>query len=105
MRTLDCAHKLRIRYLLPTPVEASFLDRFPDCEVELQRFSQFVVGAKDQFTVRCEQLWRVAGVIGNNELTATFGKPHGAAEAEELVAAFEATLGEVFGPVETVVRD
>jgi hypothetical protein len=73
-KTLDCAKKVRIHYLLDAPLSPDFLQLFPDAECSIQRFSSFVVGARDHFTVVKQNRLHVAGVMGEARLVATFGK-------------------------------
>ncbi|MBI2566910.1 MAG: hypothetical protein HYV63_07770 [Candidatus Schekmanbacteria bacterium] len=76
-QTLDCANKLRIHYDLPAPVLASLGDYFPDAEVTVDAFSRLVQGAKDHLVIQRAGVFRAAGVIGEQTMVVTFGKPGG----------------------------
>ena len=91
--TLDCAHKVRIHYRLPIAVTEDLLAGFagPDVTVDVQRFSERVAGAKDHFTVIRPGELRAAGVLGEREIVATFGKS-GGERPERLMNAFQRTL-------------
>lgn len=100
-RTLDCASKVRVHYLLPRALDEAFVEAFAGDDVTWRRFSELVAGAKDQFEIRRGSELRVAGVVGDARLTATFGKSNGAAQAEAIVAGFEQVLAGLFGRVVT----
>lgn len=73
-RTLDCAHKVRVRYYLPLEIDRLFLAQLPGTEVEIQEFSKMVEGAKDHFRVGQGRTWSATGVIGERLLVVTYGK-------------------------------
>ena len=90
-KTLDCAKKVRVHYLLPRWLDESFAELFPDAQVTVQRFSRFVNGAKDHLTVTCDDRFRAAGVLGASRLVVTYGKTAWQWSPAEIVA-FEARL-------------
>jgi len=76
--TLDCASKLRIHYLLPSPLQVGLCRALSARDerllLDVQAFSQHVAGAKDHVTVRRPHDLRVAGVLGEPRLVATYAK-------------------------------
>jgi len=102
VHTLDCATKLRIHYLLPSPLPDAFRARFPGARVTLDAFSRLVAGARDHFTVSRPAVFHASGVVGEARLVVTYGKPNGDPPVEA-VAEVEAVLVALgLGPVVTV---
>jgi hypothetical protein len=102
--TLDCAYKLRIHYVLPTAITESFLSHFPEHSATVHRFSSFVRGAKDHFTLVREGRVHISGVFGDTKLVVTYSKAKVkscAAEMESLAATLQRSG---FGKVQFRVR-
>lgn len=103
--TLDCASKLRIHYLLPRALEVELCQglaaRDERLLLDVQAFSLLVAGAKDHVTVRRPHDLRVAGVLGEPRLVATYGKGEDA-DPEGGRALVEGFLRERFESVERV---
>ncbi|HBP20052.1 MAG TPA: hypothetical protein DEA08_19970 [Planctomycetes bacterium] len=106
--TLDCASKLRIHYLLPLELELGLCEALAARDerllLDVQAFSKLVAGAKDHVTVRRPHDLRVAGVLGEPRLVATYAKgermdPQG---AQALVEGF---LAERFTRLERVTTE
>lgn len=91
VETLDCAHKLRVHYVLPDPLAQALCARFPDADVRVDAFSQLVQGAKDHLRFGRKHAFEAAGVLGETRLVVTYGKPL-AARPTETVEAVEAAL-------------
>ena len=97
VRTLDCAHKLRVRYLLPRPLDRELLESLGPGELRVQAFSLKVQGARDHLALIDEERnLRAAGVDGEGLLTVTFGKL-GREAHEGVVADFESLLVQLLG--------
>lgn len=105
LETLDCASKLRIHYLLPVPLSLELCEalaaRDERLRLEVQAFSEHVVGAKDHATVRRAHDLRAAGVLGEPRLVATYAKGEGA-DPEGGRGLVEGFLRERFGRLERV---
>jgi len=68
-----CVSRVRMRYLLPAPVNQSFLQLFPSSQVVINAFSRMVPGAKDHFTINNGSL-HISGVIGESRLSVTYAR-------------------------------
>ncbi len=91
--TLDCAQKLRIRYVLPRPLAAGFPDLFPGAEVAWRRFARIRPDALDHFVVQRAGRFRLAGSAGGRLLTVTFAKGAGVERGRGEVEAALAAAG------------
>lgn len=91
VRTLDCANKVRIHYLLAQPITRRFLARFRDATVDVQDFSKRVAGAKDHFAVNLGNRVRASGVLGEAKMVVTYGKDSAQA-ADDDIREFERRL-------------
>lgn len=98
VRTLDCARKLRVHYLLPRAVDDAWLESLGDVDVRVTDFSRYVAGAKKQFELRLGDDLYASGVVGQSRIVATFGKL-GRTAHENLVHVFDALLVQHFGDV------
>ena len=96
-RTLDCARKVRIHYLLPEPLSGPLLERVVEANITRKEFSRMVAGAKDHLSYTHERpQWHAAGVDGENKLVVTFGKL-GEESAEGEIGRFERRLSAACG--------
>jgi len=86
-RTLDCARKVRIHYFLSVPITEAFLQAFEDLDVNVDRFSRYVVTAKDHVTIREGGAVHASGVMGENRFVVTYRK--GEADHDGTIVAFE----------------
>lgn len=93
VRTLDCANKVRIHYLLAQPLTSEFFGSFPEATIEVQEFSKCVAGAKDHFSITVSNRFRAAGVMGEPRMVVTFGKL-GDVSADASIEEFEQRLAE-----------
>ena len=99
VRTLDCAKKVRIHYLLPRPFLLDDLHAFSDAVVTVREFSRYVAGAKDHVDIVKHGELAAAAVVGENRLVVTFGKLR-EVYPEEGIGAFERRLADAgFGEV------
>lgn len=81
VRTLDCAHKVRLRLFLDAVLDeplAGALAAALEAEgvpasIHVERFSTIVGGAKDLIELRAPELY-ASGPAGGRELTVTFGR-------------------------------
>jgi hypothetical protein len=96
LETLDCAHKVRVHYLLPQPLTPDLTQAFPEAEVRLDAFSRLVAGARDHLAFVSEGHYHAAGVIGSQRLVVTYGKPL-ASRPQATIDAVEAALCQTFG--------
>ncbi len=91
--TLDCAQKVRVRYVLPRTVDRDFLTLLPEAEVVLNEFSRFVEGAQDHFSISLPGRLHLSGSLESEHLTVTFGRWDGERPDAE-IALFEQLLFE-----------
>ncbi|HED64886.1 MAG TPA: hypothetical protein ENJ09_04945 [Planctomycetes bacterium] len=98
-RTLDCAHKVRIRYFLPVPLDRALLARLGGDSLDVQEFSKSIPGASDHAAFSKSGVWHATCALDGRELVVTFGRsgPEPAASGdpspcEEAIAAFERNL-------------
>ncbi len=70
----DCATKLRLRYLLPQPVDLGFLQGIPEGQLQIHEFSKFVAGALDHFKLLVADEYLVTGSLGGRVLEITYWK-------------------------------
>ena len=100
-RSLDCAQKLRLQYLLPCGVDPTALAaQLSGSELRIDEFSQLAEGANDHFELRLGTALRVTGVVRGPRLTATFRKiavGDTSTVDAELVDRFHATLMHTMG--------
>lgn len=94
----NCAHRLRVAYALPRPVDLADLDDLHAGEVEIQRFSTFVEGAADHFRFRIGDLTLASGTLAGTTLVVTYGKLGADAPPQDRVGV-ERVLIEVYGPI------
>ena len=99
MRTLDCASKVRIHYLLPEPLPDVFRELFPGAEVRVDAFSRLVRGARDHFAVSRPGVFHASGVVGEPRLVVTYGKPGGAPPVQAIEEIEGALTGLGLGPI------
>ncbi len=92
VRTLDCAAKVRIHYILPCPIERQWVTIFSGATVEIHEFSKITKGAQDMFAMKFAQNYRAAGVLGERKITVTFGKLGERRVWEGLIDDFEQRL-------------
>lgn len=105
-RTLDCAHKLRLRVLLHSDLtEAHLADLTRELselgrpgELCIERFSALVPGARDLGELRAEGLF-ASGAVHGRELQVTFGKLGSESSPEALDDFLEALGATALGPL------
>jgi hypothetical protein len=108
VRSLDCAHKLRLRLLLHkdlTEADLEVLAAALESELEesvtmtVQRFSEMARGAHDLAELRTPALF-ASGALSGRELQITFGKLGTASDPEALPGFLAAADRSPLGPLE-----
>ena len=90
-KTLDCANKVRIHYLLAQPISRDLFSFFPNADLSVQEFSNYVAGANDHFTLTIGNRVRATGVISEPKLVVTYAKAD-RDNSSEYIEQFEACL-------------
>lgn len=83
-RSIDCARKVKVEYLLPCNVYRNFLSRFPGAAIRVEHFSQHVAGARDHFSIAVEDLFCINGSFNDNRLFVTFWKQDTASPSDAM---------------------
>ncbi|MDX8393655.1 MAG: hypothetical protein R8K21_03610 [Mariprofundales bacterium] len=106
VRSLDCAHKLRLRIFLHSNLSEAHLTTLANeleaeglaSQVKIERFSGLVAGAKDLGELRAAGLF-ASGALGGRELQVTFGKLGTASDPEAFAAFLVAIERTEMGPL------
>ena len=93
-RTLDCANKVRIHYVLAQPITPRLLTRIPNVNLTIQEFSRMVPDAKDHFVATLGLRLRATGTVGESKMVVTYGKTEGDS-VDDNIHEFEKQLGEL----------
>ena len=72
--TYSCTKKIKLAYDLPFTIQEEALNRLPEIELRINRFSQVARAAKDHFTLSNHLSLTASGVIGDTVLNVTFWK-------------------------------
>ncbi|MCA8943242.1 MAG: hypothetical protein KDB80_11835 [Planctomycetes bacterium] len=104
-RTLDCAHKLRVRFYLPRAIDLPFVESLPGSVEGVEEFSRIVAGARDLVRFVDDGCFSGSAVLGGNLLVVTFGKFADDADPEAFDSFVDTLEAHGCGPVEEVRAD
>lgn len=96
--TRDCAHRLRVAYVLPRAVAFDDLAGIIAEPPLIDEFSKIVDGALDHFRFRVSDHSLASGIVGGRSLVLTYGRLSRAADVGDRVRV-ERFLGEIYGRV------